>query len=306
LVAGFGPGSTTTGWLSSATGDFSTVNGNQAQATGTNASAFGQNTLATATNASAFGQNALASGTNASAFGQGARATASGATAVGQNAAATGAGSVAIGLNATATNSVAVGQGTLASNGGTALGDFAVATQPNSVALGNLSVAGAPNTVSVGAPGFERRITNVAPGILGTDAVNLNQLNALGSQLATAIGLTADEVRRFRQEAQRGIAAVAALPNPSMPSAPGRTSWAINGAVTSESAGAVGVGLAHRLDTAIPVMLTGSVGVGFGGRSNNNNVLFASGFGTAAYPYGYDRGRSDQAKVVKVGLAGEF
>ena len=134
----------------------------------------------------------------------------------------------------------------------------------------------------------------------------MNQLNALGGQLATAIGLTAHEVRRFREEAQRGIAAVAALPNPSMPSAPGRTSWAINGAVTSESAGAVGVGLAHRLDTAVPIMLTGSVGVGFGGRSRNNDGLFlGTAFGTAAY--GYDRGRSDQAQVVgKVGLAGEF
>ena len=51
----------------------------------------------------------------------------------------------------------------------------AVAATP--VAIGNNSVADQPNTVSVGAPGAERRLTNVAPGIQPTDAVNMSQLN---------------------------------------------------------------------------------------------------------------------------------
>ena len=49
----------------------------------------------------------------------------------------------------------------------------------NSVALGQGSIASAPNTVSVGAPGAERKITNVAPGDISptsTDAVNGSQV----------------------------------------------------------------------------------------------------------------------------------
>ena len=61
---------------------------------------------------------------------------------------------------------------------GTALGVGAQANGANSVAIGGGSIATAPNTVSFGSPGNERRLTNVAPGIAGTDAVNVNQLNA--------------------------------------------------------------------------------------------------------------------------------
>ena len=46
------------------------------------------------------------------------------------------------------------------------------------VALGQGSIANLPNTVSVGAPGAERRITNVAAGVNPTDAVNVSQLSA--------------------------------------------------------------------------------------------------------------------------------
>jgi autotransporter adhesin len=49
----------------------------------------------------------------------------------------------------------------------------------NAVAIGAGSVASAPNTVSFGTAGNERRLTNVAPGVNPTDAVNLNQLNTM-------------------------------------------------------------------------------------------------------------------------------
>jgi autotransporter adhesin len=49
----------------------------------------------------------------------------------------------------------------------------------NAVAIGAGSIASAPNTVSFGTPGNERRLTNVAPGVNPTDAVNLNQLNTM-------------------------------------------------------------------------------------------------------------------------------
>jgi trimeric autotransporter adhesin len=51
------------------------------------------------------------------------------------------------------------------------------------VVLGNNSVASGPNTVSVGAPGAERRITNLAPGVNPTDAVTMSQLNSVVGQI---------------------------------------------------------------------------------------------------------------------------
>ncbi|MET0102769.1 MAG: YadA-like family protein [Sedimenticola sp.] len=59
-----------------------------------------------------------------------------------------------------------------------------VGTTTNSVALGEGSVASEDNTVSVGSATQQRRITNVAEAVNGTDAVNLDQLNSeLGTQL---------------------------------------------------------------------------------------------------------------------------
>jgi len=85
-------------------------------------------------------------------------------------------------------DSTAAGYGSVASGAGSvAVGNRAQASGSNSVALGTGSTdGGAPNVVSVGAPGSERRITNVAPGIAGTDAVNVDQLNAFGSGVLSA------------------------------------------------------------------------------------------------------------------------
>jgi len=69
--------------------------------------------------------------------------------------------------SATGTNSVAIG-------------GAASASASNSVALGSNSVASRANAVSVGAAGSERQIINVANGTNGTDAVNVQQLQAMG------------------------------------------------------------------------------------------------------------------------------
>ncbi|MDP9651218.1 ESPR-type extended signal peptide-containing protein, partial [Paraburkholderia caledonica] len=69
--------------------------------------------------------------------------------------------------SATGTNSVAIG-------------GAASASASNSVALGSNSVASRANAVSVGAVGSERQIINVANGTNGTDAVNVQQLQAMG------------------------------------------------------------------------------------------------------------------------------
>ncbi|WP_337222337.1 YadA C-terminal domain-containing protein [Escherichia coli] len=89
--------------------------------------------------------------------------------AIGSDAKIGGGGgmNMAIGNNATVDN-VAVA---------TAIGNRATVTAVNSVALGYGSVADRAETVSVGGNGTKRQITNVAAGTVGTDAVNVNQLN---------------------------------------------------------------------------------------------------------------------------------
>jgi hypothetical protein len=75
-----------------------------------------------------------------------------------------------------------------------------------------------------------------------------------------------NDVQNVNMEARRGIAAVAAITNTPMPSAPGKTSWAVNTSVFRGEFG-TGFSLAHRLRTAIPLAVTVAYGNG-GGREN--------------------------------------
>jgi len=80
---------------------------------------------------------------------------------------------------ATGNDATAGGAGAVASgNTSTAVGSGAQATASNSVALGSGSVADRADSVSVGRAGHERQVTHVAAGTAGTDAVNVNQLQA--------------------------------------------------------------------------------------------------------------------------------
>jgi autotransporter adhesin len=79
--------------------------------------------------------------------------------------------------NSTLADSTATGANSVA------IGGAANATAANSVALGANSVASRANAVSVGAVGAERQIINVANGTNGTDAVNLQQLQAMGANI---------------------------------------------------------------------------------------------------------------------------
>ncbi|MDR5751627.1 YadA-like family protein [Caballeronia sp. LZ024] len=123
-------------------------------------------------NISTAGLGGIAMGPTDSGLSPVATAAGPNSIAIGDGANASGSGGVAMG-----TNSVAGGKDTLA------LGNGAQASSDNSVALGAHSVADQPNTVSVGSEGNERRVTNVAPGINGTDAVNMNQLGQVQSGL---------------------------------------------------------------------------------------------------------------------------
>ncbi|WP_244129478.1 YadA family autotransporter adhesin [Burkholderia gladioli] len=94
-----------------------------------------------------------------------------------------------------------------------------VTTGSNSVALGQGSTdGGRSNVVSVGSAAQQRQIAHVAPGTEGTDAVNLNQLNAVSTSMSQALagqqnqldGL-GTQVRRTADMARQGIAAVGAM-----------------------------------------------------------------------------------------------
>ncbi|WP_244827154.1 YadA-like family protein [Caballeronia sp. TF1N1] len=115
----------------------------------------------------------------------------------------------------------------------TALGNGSKATGNNSVALGSGSVADEDNTVSIGSKGNERRLTNVAPGINGTDGVNMNQLNAVQSNVDTVA-----------RQAFSGVAAAMAMPNLT-PSQPGKTVVAA-GVANYKGYTAMGVGGTYR------------------------------------------------------------
>lgn len=121
----------------------------------------------------------------------------------------------------------AMGNGAIAGGGGSvasgdasvALGKNATAAGPNSVAIGAGSVANAPNTVSFGSSGNERRLTNVAPGVDNTDAVNLGQLNgAVASGVSQAnsytdrrIAATNNAINDVARQAYSGIATAMAM-----------------------------------------------------------------------------------------------
>ncbi len=100
---------------------------------------------------------------------------------------------------AAGTNAVAIGAGANATaDGSVAFGASSRATGFNSVAIGINSVAQDANQVSIGDEGRERRISNLAAGTKGTDAVNLNQLtDAIGKVSSRTDKLSSDlESRR--------------------------------------------------------------------------------------------------------------
>jgi autotransporter adhesin len=131
----------------------------------------------TGSNSSAGGLGAVASGNNSSAVGNGSQATGSNSTAVG------------VGATSSGNSSAAVGAGS--------------------------DDGGRSNVVSVGTAVSQRQVTNVAAATDGTDAVNLNQLNA---GIAQANGYTDQRIDALQgninsvaRNAYSGIAAATAL-----------------------------------------------------------------------------------------------
>ncbi len=119
--------------------------------TGTNSAAGGAGAVASGNNALAVGNDSTASGHNSTALGTGSTASGASSTAIGQ------------GANASHGNSVALGAGSSTTVG--AQTNYNAAYVGGSTSTGEVNVGG-------------RTITGVAPGIAGTDAVNVNQLSA--------------------------------------------------------------------------------------------------------------------------------
>lgn len=165
-----------------------------------------------------------------------------------------------------------------------ALGAGAQAGPANSVALGAGSVASEANTVSVGVPGGERRITNVAPGINLTDAVNVSQLIGVKD---FAIRYTDQRLAQLRAELQhninqvarnsyRGVAAVAALFGATVCPPPGKTSVNIGSGYYYGQA-AVAATVAHKGKGG---RWQAQAGVSTAVSGNNGaNIVAAGGFG---------------------------
>ena len=224
-------GALATGTYANALGRNSIAHGSGSYASGSQAISFGSFSVANAARAAAFGTNATATGTDATAIGTSSTASGARAIALGsavtvspdldtkQNTTdqtrATGIDSIAVGTSASAVGDDAIAMGRAASvtvKNAIAIGANASATQEGSVALGagstttaNLgaaayasqsgaSLAGAiaAGEVSVGSATQKRRLTNVAAGAEGTDAVNVSQLQAEASKSnATAAGIAA-------------------------------------------------------------------------------------------------------------------
>lgn len=108
------------------------------------------------------------------AVGAGSMVTATGGIAIGENAAAGTGAIVPIGAVALGHAAKAFGAQSLALGDGASTATAAV----NSVALGAGSIVTQRDAVSVGNATLQRRIVNLAAGTAGTDAVNLDQMNA--------------------------------------------------------------------------------------------------------------------------------
>jgi autotransporter adhesin len=179
-VASHAEGGTAYGAWTSVTGSNGTAIGYRSLA-GVGSVAIGFQNQAIGTQSIAIGFANVVSGNNSGALGDPNIVSGNGSYAIGNN-------------NHIASNNVFV----LGNNVTAGIGN------DGAVVLGNNSTASGPNSVSVGAAGNERRITNVAPGIAGTDAVNVSQLNG------AVLGLSS-EIFDLRRSVGFGVAGATAL-----------------------------------------------------------------------------------------------
>ncbi|EMX2344851.1 YadA-like family protein [Escherichia coli] len=200
--------SLTLGNGSKAFAENATAIGKDARAEGKGSQAFGKVALATGENAIALGSNSNASGDNAVALGSTSQAYGDSSLAIGELSETNAENAIALGKlsNASKINSITLGSNSTASGVGSvalgensfagginslALGSQSNANGDNAVALGVGSVAEQDNTVSVGNSTTQRKITNMAAGLIlpgSTEAINGSQLHALSASVAARLG----------------------------------------------------------------------------------------------------------------------
>ncbi|MEN3257587.1 YadA-like family protein [Sodalis endosymbiont of Spalangia cameroni] len=257
--------------------------GSGAKSTAESAIAIGAESKAAGERGIALGQQANSGGSDSLALGAGSSAPGQNAVALGRQANSSGNNSMALGSGATAPgqNAVAVGrQANSSGNNSIALGSGAAAPSENAVALGANSVADRDNSVSVGSPGYERQVTNVAPGTHDTDAANISQLNSVRSTARSAHGLAQKNTSRINnlenqlsktnKKIDRGLAASAALTGLFQPYGVGNVNFTA-GMGTYGSSVAMAVGSGYRINEHAAI----KAGLAYSGGNNvTSNASF--------------------------------
>lgn len=106
----------------------------------------------------------------------------------------------------------------------------------NSVSIaGGSTDGGRSNTVSVGAPGHERTISNVAPGVLNSDAATVGQLKA-------GLNNVHEKLDEYKKDSSAGTASAMAIGNLPQSTIPGKGMVSLGGGFyDGESAMAIGL-----------------------------------------------------------------
>nr|WP_243672400.1 hemagglutinin [Paraburkholderia kirstenboschensis] len=165
-----------------------------AAAQGADSLALGSNSVTNATNAVTLGSNAnvAVTGTNSMALGAGSSASAANAVAIGYNAVANRANSVSVGSSTQQSQIINVAAGTQNTD--------AVNLGQMNTAIAAVAGGGAPNAVvydtslhtkvTLNSSGAPVTVSNVADGVANNDAVNVEQLKAMGATIGTSGNVT--------------------------------------------------------------------------------------------------------------------
>ncbi len=216
------------GARSNAEGKYSTALGWASNSKGETSTAIGWTAIASGNRAQAIGPQSLASGEGSLSFGSGVHTTKDNSFSMGRNITNNSTKTVAIGNNIqhTKDNSVFLGDSSAYTDQSETSGGIGKVD-------GNYAGVDAKGVVSVGSKGNERRIQNVAAGLLShqsTDAVNGSQLHA-----------TNERVEAVNKDAKAGIAAAMAFKD--VPFVPGKWSYAASAAhYSSESVVSLNLG----------------------------------------------------------------
>jgi len=198
--------------------------------------------------------------------------------------AATGTG-IAIGTSVAnvgpgGTATYTAGNNTVLTQNGTNI-TFAVADNPNfssvtvggtSITSNGVSIQGGPSMTTSGINAGGQAITNVAPGVNGTDAVNVNQLSAGLGTVSQNVNALRTELAATRKDANAGTAGAMAMAGMPQAYLPGKSMFAA-GAATYEGQTAIAIGLSKISDNGKWVTkITGSA-------NSRGNVGLAVGAG---------------------------